>query len=88
MTEQPAVRAPFGGLPDVASRVLGGSVQFASDEFFADANHLIEPGRPAMTRRRSASGASCTTAGRPGGAGNRARTSPSSGWPRPPCCAG
>ena len=44
MTEQPAVRAPFGGLPDVASRVLGGSVQFASDEFFADANHLIEPG--------------------------------------------
>jgi allantoicase len=37
-------RAPFGGRPDVASRVLGGSVSYASDEFFADAHNLIEPG--------------------------------------------
>jgi allantoicase len=44
MADQDAVRAPFGGLPDVASRVLGGSVRYASDEFFADADNLIEPG--------------------------------------------
>ena len=44
MPEQGAVRAPFGGRPDVASRVLGGSVPYASDEFFADAHNLIEPG--------------------------------------------
>jgi len=34
------------GLPDVASRALGGSVLFASDEFFADAHNLIDPGPP------------------------------------------
>ena len=28
----------------MASRVLGGSVRFANDEFFADAGNLIEPG--------------------------------------------
>jgi allantoicase len=48
MTEQAgAAGAPFGGLPDVASRALGGSVLYASDEFFADAHNLIEP-RPAQ----------------------------------------
>jgi allantoicase len=31
----------FTGLPDLASRALGGTVVHASDEFFADANHLI-----------------------------------------------
>jgi allantoicase len=36
----------FTGLPDLASRALGGTVLYASDEFFADAHHLIEP-RPA-----------------------------------------
>ena len=36
----------FTGLPDVASRALGGTVLYASDEFFADAHNLIEP-RPA-----------------------------------------
>ena len=36
----------FTGLPDLASRALGGTVLYANDEFFADAHHLIEP-RPA-----------------------------------------
>jgi allantoicase len=36
----------FHGRPDVASRALGGSVVFASDEFFADAHNLIEPAPP------------------------------------------
>jgi allantoicase len=44
MPDQDAARAPFGGLPDVASRALGGSVQYANDEFFADAHNLIAPG--------------------------------------------
>ena len=39
----------FTGLPDLASRALGGTVVYASDEFFADAHHLIEP-RPAGPR--------------------------------------
>ena len=36
----------FTGLPDLASRALGGTVMYANDEFFADAHNLIEP-RPA-----------------------------------------
>ena len=36
----------FTGLPDLASRALGGTVLYANDEFFADARNLIEP-RPA-----------------------------------------
>ncbi|MGP8000946.1 MAG: allantoicase [Streptosporangiaceae bacterium] len=44
MADQDGTGAVFGGLPDVASRALGGSVLFASDEFFADAHNLIEPG--------------------------------------------
>ena len=36
----------FEGLPDVASRALGGAVLYASDEFYADAHSLIDP-RPA-----------------------------------------
>jgi allantoicase len=36
----------FEGLPDVASRALGGAVLCASDEFYADAHSLIDP-RPA-----------------------------------------
>ena len=36
----------FTGLPDLASRALGGTVLYANDEFFADAHNLIEP-RPA-----------------------------------------
>ena len=43
----PDGEAGFRGLPDVASRALGGSVLFASDEFFADAHSLIEPAAPA-----------------------------------------
>jgi allantoicase len=34
----------FTGLPDLASRALGGTVLYANDEFFADAHNLIEPG--------------------------------------------
>jgi len=34
----------FTGLPDLASRALGGTVLYANDEFFADARNLIEPG--------------------------------------------
>jgi allantoicase len=37
----------FTGLPDLASRALGGTVVYANDEFFADARNLIEP-RPAV----------------------------------------
>jgi allantoicase len=36
----------FTGLPDLASRALGGTVLYASDEFFADAHHLIAPRPP------------------------------------------
>ncbi|MDT4936936.1 MAG: allantoicase [Pseudonocardiales bacterium] len=36
----------FTRLPDVAKRTLGGSVVYANDEFFADADHLIAPGPP------------------------------------------
>ena len=32
------------GLPDLASRALGGSVVFANDEFFAEKENLIKPG--------------------------------------------
>jgi allantoicase len=33
-------------LPDLASRLLGGSVVFATDELFAEKENLIKPGRP------------------------------------------
>jgi len=49
VSEDPAAGrgAPdFGGLPDVASRALGGAVLYANDEFYADAHSLIDP-RPA-----------------------------------------
>jgi allantoicase len=35
---------PWQRLPDVAARVLGGSVVHANDDFFADAHSLIAPG--------------------------------------------
>ncbi|MGP3970096.1 allantoicase [Streptomyces sp. 6N223] len=35
---------PFGRLPDLASRRLGGSVTAAGDEFFAERENLIAPG--------------------------------------------
>jgi allantoicase len=38
----------FMALPDLASRQLGGSVVFASDEFFAGKENLIKPGRSAF----------------------------------------
>jgi allantoicase len=41
MADQQAAVADLGGLPDVASRVLGGAVLYANDEFFADAHNLI-----------------------------------------------
>src|SRR5437879_1510682 len=36
-------RSDFRRLPDLASRVLGGSVRYATDEFYADAHNLIAP---------------------------------------------
>ncbi|RSM60310.1 allantoicase [Actinoplanes sp. ATCC 53533] len=36
----------FTLLPDLASRTFGGGVVFANDEFFAAADHLVEPARP------------------------------------------
>ncbi len=45
-----AVSGP-GGLPDLASRALRGSVPAASDEFFAEADNLIKPEAPAHRPR-------------------------------------
>lgn len=39
----------FTDLPDLAARGNGGSVVFATDEFFAAKENLIRPGRPAFT---------------------------------------
>jgi allantoicase len=36
----------FTLLPDLASRTFGGGVVFANDEFFAAADHLVEPAPP------------------------------------------
>ncbi|MFI7544170.1 allantoicase [Actinoplanes sp. NPDC049599] len=36
----------FTLLPDLASRTFGGGVVFTNDEFFAAADHLVEPARP------------------------------------------
>jgi allantoicase len=38
----------FTALPDLASRPLGGSVVFASDELFAEKENLIKPGPPSF----------------------------------------
>lgn len=37
--------AAFAGLVDLAARTVGGEVVFASDDFFAEKENLIEPGR-------------------------------------------
>jgi allantoicase len=44
--EQAGMAGGWSGLPDVASRALGGSVLYANDEFFADAHNLIKPEPP------------------------------------------
>jgi allantoicase len=45
----PDVAPPeFTALPDLASRRLGGSVVFASDELFAEKENLVTPGPPAF----------------------------------------
>jgi allantoicase len=46
--DRPAGRSTpdFAGLPDLASRALGGSVLYANDEFYADAHSLIDPRPP------------------------------------------
>jgi allantoicase len=36
----------FRRLPDLANLALGGSVMYANDEFFAEAQHLVKPGKP------------------------------------------
>ncbi|HEY2949834.1 MAG TPA: allantoicase [Micromonosporaceae bacterium] len=38
--------ADFEALPDLASRVFGGGVVYANDEFFAPADRLVEPAPP------------------------------------------
>ena len=44
-------RMDFEALPDLASRLLGGGVVACNDEFFADADHLVEPARPVFQPR-------------------------------------
>jgi allantoicase len=41
----------FTSLPDLASRVFGGGIVYANDEFFAAADHLIAPTRPVFSPR-------------------------------------
>jgi allantoicase len=41
----------FTLLPDLASRAFGGGVVYANDEFFAAADHLVEPAAPTFTPR-------------------------------------
>ncbi|GGQ54351.1 allantoicase [Couchioplanes azureus] len=36
----------FTRLPDLASRIFGGGVVYANDEFFAAADHLVDPATP------------------------------------------
>jgi allantoicase len=45
-------RAEFEALPDLASRLLGGGVVDCNDEFFADADNLVEPA-PAVFQPRT-----------------------------------
>ena len=45
MSETAATAAAFTDLVDLAALGLGGQVLGASDDFFASANNLIEPGR-------------------------------------------
>jgi allantoicase len=42
---EPSQAAVFAGLTDLAARVLGGRVLIASDDFFAEKENLLEPGR-------------------------------------------
>jgi allantoicase len=42
------VSPDFEALPDLASRVFGGGVVYANDEFFAPADRLVEPAPPAF----------------------------------------
>jgi allantoicase len=48
MTGHGAVPPEFTARPDLASRLLGGSVVAASDELFAEKENLIKPGPPAF----------------------------------------
>jgi allantoicase len=41
--------SPFTGLPDLASRRLGGSVLAANDELFAERENLIKPAEPVFS---------------------------------------
>jgi allantoicase len=45
------VTEEFTSLPDLASRTFGGGVVSANDEFFAAADHLVEPGAPVYAPR-------------------------------------
>jgi allantoicase len=46
MTDRGAVPPGLADLPDLASRPLGGSVVFASDDLFAEKENLIKPAPP------------------------------------------
>lgn len=46
MTDEGEAEDRFRGLPDVASRALGGAVLHANDEFYADAHNLITARSP------------------------------------------
>jgi allantoicase len=48
MTEHDEGPPEFAAWPDLASRLLGGSVVAASDELFAEKENLIKPGPPAF----------------------------------------
>jgi allantoicase len=48
MTTQGGAAPAFTGLPDLASRRLGGSVVYANDELFAEKENLIKPSAPAF----------------------------------------
>jgi allantoicase len=41
-----SINTDFRRLPDLANLALGGSVLYANDEFFAEAQHLIKPTKP------------------------------------------
>jgi allantoicase len=43
--------ADFTLQPDLASRTFGGGIVYANDEFFAAADHLIDPAGPVFAAR-------------------------------------
>ena len=54
-------------LPDLASRTIGGSVLYATDDFFAEKENLIKPGAAVFSPDLRCTRGRCTTVGRRGG---------------------